>query len=49
MKRFKVIASGAVLGIYDSREEAEKMLEEARNSYLAWVHPKDCFFIKEED
>lgn len=45
--RYEVCASGSHLGFYDNKEDAEKRLEEARNSFLALVHPWDCFYIKE--
>lgn len=47
MMEYRVIVSGYVYARCETREEAEKMLDEARHSYLAMVHPKDCFFIKE--
>lgn len=48
MKTYKVIVSGVVIGSYNTREEAEKRLNEARHSFLAMVHPRDCFYIRVE-
>lgn len=47
MTKYNVIVAGTVIGTYNSKEEAEKRLNEARHSFLAMVHPKDCFYIKE--
>lgn len=47
MKKFEVIVAGTVIGTYNTKEEAEKRLFEAKNSFLALVHPVDVFRIKE--
>lgn len=47
MKEYRVIVSGCVYARCETREEAERKLDDARNSFLAMVHPRDCFFIKE--
>ena len=47
MKRYEVKVAGTTIGTYTNREEAEKRLDDARHSFLAMVHPQDCFFIKE--
>ena len=44
---FKVIVAGTVIGTYNNKADAEKRLNEARNSFLALVHPKDVFRIEE--
>lgn len=46
--KYEVIVGGTVIATYETREEAEKRLEEARNSFLALVHPYDTFRIKEK-
>lgn len=46
--KYKVIVSGVVLGVYQTKEEAEKRLYEAKHSYFALVHPQKCFYIKAE-
>lgn len=43
---FKVIVAGTVIGTYSTKEEAEARLVEAKQSYLALVHPAECFYIK---
>ena len=45
--RYEVVVAGSHLGFYENRQDAEKRLEEARNSFLAMVHPWDCFYIRE--
>ena len=47
MKRYEIYVAGERLYSYNSREDAEKALNEAKNSFLALVHPKECFYIKE--
>lgn len=47
MTKYNVIVAGTIIGTYNSKEEAEKRLYEAKHSFLAIVHPKDCFYIKE--
>jgi hypothetical protein len=44
--KYQVIVAGTVLGTYATKEEAEAHLELAKNSFLAFVHPADTFFIK---
>lgn len=44
---YEVVVAGSVIGRYNSKEEAENRLEEAKNSFLALVHPVDVFYIKE--
>ena len=48
MKRFEVYVAGSLIGTYETREEAEARLFEARHSFLAMVHPQDVFYIKEK-
>lgn len=45
--KYEVIVAGTVIGIYNTYKEAEERLNEARHSFLAMVHPKDCFYVKE--
>lgn len=45
--KYEVIIAGTVIGTYNTIEEANKRLDEARHSFLAMVHPKDCFYVKE--
>jgi hypothetical protein len=44
---YEVVVAGSVIGRYNSREEAEIRLEEAKNSFFALVHPVDVFYIRE--
>ena len=46
--RFEVIVAGTSIGTFDNREDAEKRLDEAKNSFLRMVHPVDVFYIKEK-
>lgn len=46
MTQYNVFVAGSILRRNLNKEEAEKILEEARKSYLAWVHPYDAFYIK---
>jgi hypothetical protein len=48
MMKYTVMVAGTKEGTYKTREEAEKRLNEVKNSFLAMVHPKDTMFIKEE-
>ena len=48
MKKYELVIGGTVVMVYDSKEEAEKGLYDARHSFLAMVHPKDCMYIKEK-
>lgn len=47
MKKFEVVIAGTVINTYETREEAEDRLFEVKNSFLALVHPIDCFYIRE--
>lgn len=44
---FKVMISGTVESTHETRESAEKRLNEIKNSIFAMVHPIDTMFIKE--
>ena len=46
--KYEVIIAGTVNATYENRKEAEQRLEELKNSFLAIVHPKDTFFIREK-
>lgn len=48
MKKFEVVVAGTIIGVYNTHEEAEERLFEARNSFLAMVHPQDVFRIIEK-
>lgn len=45
--RYDVIVAGSVISTFKTREEAEKYLEQMRNSWLSLVHPQEVFRIKE--
>lgn len=45
-KKFEAIVAGTVIGTYNTREEAEKRIQEAKHSFLAMVHPIDCFYVR---
>lgn len=45
--RYEIIVGGTVLTTANSEEEAKKILAEARKSPLGWVHPYNCFYIRE--
>ena len=47
--KYEVLVAGTVVSVKNTREEAEKRLEEAKNSYLSLVHPYDVFRIQEVD
>ena len=47
MKNFEVYVAGTLQGTFETREEAERLLNALRNSFLAMVHPRDVFYIKE--
>lgn len=47
--KYEVIVSGKVITTCNTREDAEYELRKAQNSFLAMVHPKDSFRIKEID
>jgi len=47
MKNFEVYVAGTLKGSFTTREEAEQLLTALRNSFLAMVHPRDVFYIKE--
>ena len=46
---YNVIVAGTVVGKYNTKKDAEKRLEEVKNSFLAMVHPTDAFYIKKID
>lgn len=46
MKKYVVMVSGVEIGWYEKKEDAEKHLFDAKHSFLALVHPIDCFYIK---
>ena len=48
MKKFEVVVAGTIIGVYNTYEKAEERLFEARNSFLAMVHPQDVFRIIEK-
>lgn len=48
MKKYEVIVAGETLTTCVTKEEAETKLAEARQSFLALVHPRDCFYIREK-
>jgi hypothetical protein len=48
MKKYEVVVAGTVQARYSNREEAEQRLYELKHSFLALVHPVDCFFIREK-
>ena len=45
--KYQVIVSGEVFATVKTKEEAEKLLHEACHSFLAMVHPQECFYIRE--
>lgn len=47
MKRFEVVIAGTVESEYETREQAEKRLNEIKNSFYAMVHPVDCMWVRE--
>lgn len=48
-KSYEVIVAGTVIGVYANKADAEARLAEAKNSFLALVHPVDVFFIREKN
>ena len=44
---YVAIVAGTEIGRYNTREEAEARIKEAKNSFLALVHPADVFYVKE--
>ena len=46
--KYEVIVAGTVIGTYENKADAENRLEQARNSFLAMVHPKNVFYIREK-
>lgn len=46
--KYEVLVAGTVIGTYNTIEEAEKRLNEAKHSFLAMVHPKEAFRIAEK-
>lgn len=49
MKKYEVVVAGIVIGCYENEVEAKTRLKEAKNSFLAIVHPIDVFFIREKN
>ena len=45
--RFEAVVAGTVLGTYNTKAEAEARITEARASFLAMVHPRDAFYVRE--
>jgi len=45
--KYEIIVAGSVVTRVSTREEAEQLLEQARHSFLAMVHPIDTFYIRE--
>ena len=45
--KYQIIVSGEILTTTKTREEAERLLNEARHSFLAMVHPQECFYIRQ--
>ena len=45
--KYEVIVGGTVVGTYENKVDAEKKLYEAQHSFLAMIHPVDCFYVKE--
>ena len=45
--KYDVIVAGSVINTFKTKEEAEKYLEQVRNSWLSLVHPQEVFRIKE--
>ena len=45
--KYDVIVAGSVINTFKTRVEAEKYLEQVRNSWLSLVHPQEVFRIKE--
>ena len=48
MKKYEIIVGGTVIATATTKEEAKSLLHQAKNSFLALVHPVDCFYIKEK-
>lgn len=48
MKKYVVMVAGSIIGEYEKKEDAEKRLYQAKNSFLAMVHPSDVFYIAEK-
>ena len=47
MKKYEVCVAGQVVTRAETKEEAERLLNEVRHSFLAMVHPVDVFYIRE--
>ena len=45
-ERYEVVCCGRVITACNTKEEAEKALNEVRHSYLAMVHCKESFYIR---
>ena len=48
MKKYEIVVGGTVVATATTKEEAENLLYQAKNSFLALVHPVDCFYIREK-
>ena len=48
MKKYEVVIAGTVNGVYNTKEEAEKRLNEIRHSFYAMVHPVYTMYIREK-
>ena len=46
--KYSLIIAGTKVSTWNTKEEAEKALYIARNSFLALVHPQDVFRIEKE-
>ena len=46
--KYEVIIAGTVNGVYNTKEAAEKRLDEIRHSFYAMVHPIDTIYIREK-
>ena len=47
--KYEVVVAGTIIGAYENKADAEARLAEAKNSFLAIVHPVDVFFIREKN
>ncbi len=46
-KTYKVIIAGTVIQTCETREQAEEVIANIRNSILGRIHPVDTIYIKE--
>ncbi len=49
MKKYEIIVSGTTVTTVNTKEEAEKKLNEIKHSFLAIVHPVNAFYIRESE